>query len=300
MTHLETPVLQISGLNKNFGKIQAINNLDLSVYKGNIFGILGPNGSGKTTTLGCILGIVNSNSGSYKWFGEEASHQNRKKIGAILESPNFYPYLSAKQNLNIIAEIRQKGYDSIDEVLKTVDLFDRKDSKFKTFSFGMKQRLAIAAALLGNPEVLILDEPTNGLDPVGIADIRTLILKIAKKGITIIFASHILDEVQKICTHVAVLKKGKKLFDGEVDVVLSSGDHVELAAENLDLLKSALEKFENLDNIKKVNGIILAEMKSEFDIAELNSFLLKKGIVLNHLSKRKQSLEDQFLKLVKE
>jgi len=258
MTHLETPVLQISGLNKNFGKIQAINNLDLSVYKGNIFGILGPNGSGKTTTLGCILGIVNSNSGSYKWFGEEASHQNRKKIGAILESPNFYPYLSAKQNLNIIAEIRQKGYDSIDEVLKTVDLFDRKDSKFKTFSFGMKQRLAIAAALLGNPEVLILDEPTNGLDPVGIADIRTLILKIAKKGITIIFASHILDEVQKICTHVAVLKKGKKLFDGEVDVVLSSGDHVELAAENLDLLKSALEKFENLDNIKKVNGIILS------------------------------------------
>lgn len=296
---METPILKISGLNKSFGKIHAVNNLDLEVYKGNVFGILGPNGSGKTTTLGCILGIVNHDSGSFEWFGDGNTHQHRKKIGSILESPSFYPYLTAKRNLQVIAEIRQKGADQIEEVLKTVDLYDRRDSKFKTFSFGMKQRLAIAAALLGNPDVLILDEPTNGLDPVGIAEMRDLILKIAAQGITIIFASHILDEVQKICSHVAVLKEGRKLFNGEVDVVLSTFEKVELMATDIGLLKALLEQYDSVNNVQESNGLIVAGVEKGTSMEKLHQHLMGKGIVLTHLALRKQSLEEQFLKLIR-
>ena len=207
-------VLTISGLQKNYGKIHAVNDLSLSVERGSVYGILGPNGSGKTTTLAIILGVVNSNGGSYSWFGNENSKNDRKRIGAILEQPLFYPYLTAEKNLQIVASIKGVEYSDIERVLKIVELFERKDSKFRTFSYGMKQRLAIASALLGNPEVLIFDEPTNGLDPKGIAEIRELIIKIAKQGITILLASHLLDEVQKTCSHVAVLKSGKKLYEG--------------------------------------------------------------------------------------
>src|SRR5690606_22269070 len=161
-------VLEIQNLTKKFGKLTAVENLSFHVEKGNIYGLLGPNGSGKSTTLGVILNVTNPSSGTWKWFDENPSVESLKRIGAIIERPNFYPYLSAERNLEIVAKIKEVDRSKIDEKLKLVGLLDRKKDKFSTFSLGMKQRLAIAGALLNDPEVLILDEPTNGLDPQGI------------------------------------------------------------------------------------------------------------------------------------
>lgn len=291
-------ILSINNLNKKYGKIHAVNNLSLDIVKGNIFGILGPNGSGKTTTLGIILSVINADSGSFSWFGESNSKYNRKRIGAILEQPIFYPYLSAVKNLKIIADIKEVDHSDIERVLHTVDLYHRKDSKYRTYSYGMKQRLAIAAALLGKPEVLIFDEPTNGLDPKGIAEIRELIIAIAKEGITIILASHLLDEVQKTCSHVAVLKDGSILFNGKVSDVLNIIDTIEVSSDDMTLLKMALNESALVIEITTDREMHIVKLKEGITIAELNHYLINKGIVVTHLVRRKKTLEDQFLELL--
>ena len=221
-------ILQVNGLSKSYKDVKALDNLNLSVEQGTIFGLLGPNGSGKTTTLGILLGVIKQKSGSYSWFDNGHKTENRKKIGALLETPNFYPYLSAVRNLEIVAKIKNMNdpLPKIEAVLKEVNLFERKDSKFRTFSLGMKQRLAIASALLNDPEVLVLDEPTNGLDPQGIAEIRELILKIAGDNRTIIIASHILDEIEKVCTHVAILKFGKLIKQGTINEIIGAENYI--------------------------------------------------------------------------
>lgn len=292
------PVLRINGLNKRYGKIHAVNNLSLEVERGSVFGILGPNGSGKTTTLGIILGVVNPDQGQYSWFEETNSKENRKRIGAILEQPLFYPYLTAKKNLDIVARIKGVDPKDIERVLKIVELYDRRNSKFRTFSYGMKQRLAIASALLGNPEVLIFDEPTNGLDPKGIAEIRELIIRIASEGITIILASHLLDEVQKTCSHVIVLKNGKHLFSGMVNDVLNLSDSVELMASDLNHLELILKQYDQILELKKEKEMILVKLNPKSSTEKLNQFLFQKGITLSHLALRKKSLEQQFLELL--
>jgi ABC-2 type transport system ATP-binding protein len=293
-------ILSIQGLNKRYGKIHAVNNLTFEIEKGNVYGILGPNGSGKTTTLSIILGVVSQDSGSFLWFGKPASPESRKRIGAILEHPIFYPYMSAEDNLKIIADIKGVDAGDIERVLKTVELYDRKDSKFKTFSYGMKQRLAIAGALLGNPEVLIFDEPTNGLDPKGIAEIRELIIDIAKQGITIILASHLLDEVQKTCTHVLVLNKGQKLFAGKVDEVLNVAGTIEIASDDLEKLQFALNGIDFISNVKQEGDILTAKIEAGKTMYDLNKILVENEIIVTHLTKRKRSLEKQFLELVSE
>lgn len=297
---MEETVLSIQHLSKNYGRIKAVNDLTLDIHPGDIFGILGPNGSGKTTTLGIVLSVINSSSGSFTWFGHSPTKADRKKIGAILEVPIFYPYLSAETNLKIIADIKGASYNSIPEVLHIVDLTARKKSKFRTYSLGMKQRLAIAAALLGDPEVLILDEPTNGLDPQGIAEIRELILKIAKRGITIILASHLLDEVQKICTHVAVLDKGKNIFTGKVEDILNASTQVEVAAEDMQALEKALAANSKVSTITPEKAILLVSMEEGYGSSELNRDLFGEGIALTHLNIRKRSLENYFLELTSE
>ena len=291
-------VLSINNLDKRYGKIHAVNNLSFEIEKGSVFGVLGPNGSGKTTTLGIILSVISANSGTYSWFGEPPSKASRKKIGAILEHPIFYPYLSAERNLQIICDIKGVSYSEIESVLETVELLHRKDSKFKTYSYGMKQRLAIAGALLGHPEVLIFDEPTNGLDPKGISEIRELIIKIAKGGTTIILASHLLDEVQKTCSHVLVLKNGQKLFEGKVDEVLASSDLLEIAANDLETLKKTLLEFDGVVEVKKEEGLLLAKLNENVTAFDVNNYCIEKGFVLTQLSLRKKSLEKQFLELL--
>lgn len=295
---MSEPILSINKLTKHYGRLKAVQELSLEVNKGEVYGILGPNGSGKTTTLGMILSVVNPTSGSYEWFGQSPTHDSRKRIGSILEQPIFYPYLTAEKNLQIIAQIKKIKYPDLDKYLKKVGLYERKHSKFRTYSYGMKQRLAIGAALLCEPDVLILDEPTNGLDPQGIADTRSLIIDVAKQGITIILASHLLDEVQKICSHVAVLEKGKKLFAGNVEEVLNESVMVEIASNTMEELKIAVEHYERSISYKQEGDLLVVKLKDDTGCADLNGYLFSKGITVNHLAQRKKTLEKYFLELI--
>lgn len=292
-------VLQTFGLSKRYGKVVALKALDLKVEEGMVFGFLGPNGSGKTTTLGLVLDVLQPSSGYFEWFGQPASTNMRKDIGAILETPCFYPYMTGLQNLRVVAGIKECGTDDIDDVLKLVDLYDRRDDKFKTYSLGMKQRLAIASALISDPEVLILDEPTNGLDPQGIVEIRNLIRKIASMGKTIILASHLLDEVQKVCTHFMVLRKGEKLFQGEVQVALSDKVHIEVSAEDLASLKKILYQHDRVLEIEEVENMLVLS-SNDVTTLEVNSYAMEQGITLSLLRERPGSLEEQFLKILSE
>ncbi|RLZ09863.1 ABC transporter ATP-binding protein [Faecalibacter macacae] len=293
-------VLEINNLTKKFGAFTAVNDVSFSVEKGNVYGLLGPNGSGKSTTLGMILNVLNPTNGSWKWFGQAPDNNSLKKIGAIIESPKFYPYLTAEKNLQIVADIKEVPYAKIDEKLELVGLIARKNNKFEQYSLGMKQRLAIAGALLNDPEVLILDEPTNGLDPQGIIQIRELIQKIAEMGTTIILASHLLDEVQKVCSHVVVLKQGKMLYAGEIDNLNNSFGLFELQAENQQLLINALNQLPYFSSITEKNKHIEAKLNQEISSAELNKILFEKGVILSHLVQRKESLENQFFQLIQE
>ena len=293
-------ILTVNNLTKKFGNLIAVKNLSFTIEKGNVYGILGPNGSGKSTTLGIVLNVVNKTSGQFSWFdGNTSTHEALKKVGAIIERPNFYPYMTATQNLKLVCKIKEVGEDKVFEKLDLVGLLDRKDSKFRTYSLGMKQRLAIASALLNDPEILILDEPTNGLDPQGIHQIREIIQKIAAQGTTILLASHLLDEVEKVCSHVVILRKGEKLYAGPVDGMLASHGFFELATKEVENLKSFLEKNASFGKVESNNGLITAYLKEEMDAEELNKVLFKKGLVLSHLVKRKESLEEQFLTLTK-
>jgi len=291
-------ILNIQNLSKNYGRLKAVSDLSFEIKKGHVYGILGPNGSGKSTTLGIILNVVNKTSGAFSWFGGKLStHQALKKVGAIIERPNFYPYMTAKQNLQLVCKIKEIAENNIDNRLKQVNLYERRDSKFSTFSLGMKQRLAIASALLNNPEILILDEPTNGLDPQGIHEIRTLIKEIAGKGTTILLASHLLDEVEKVCDQVVVIRNGIKLYAGRVDELTSSFGLIEMASFNNQKIVEILNNYEGIASLKIEGDLVLATLDKAVSAAEMNTFLAKNKIVLSHLVKRKQSLEQQFLNL---
>ena len=291
-------ILTINHLTKRYGSLTAVNDLSFTIKKGNVYGILGPNGSGKSTTLGMVLNVVNSTSGDFHWFdGSDSTHEALKKVGAIIEHPNFYPYMTASQNLALVCKIKGVRKEKIEEKLEVVGLLDRKDSKFKTFSLGMKQRLAIASALLNDPEILILDEPTNGLDPQGIHQIREKIRKIASTGTTILLASHLLDEVEKVCSHVVIIRKGIKLYSGRVDEMNASHGFFELKAEDMGRLEELLAGHPNIGKISTSEGLLTAILDEPLGADELNKFLYERGMVLSYLVKRKESLEEQFLQL---
>jgi ABC-2 type transport system ATP-binding protein len=292
-------ILEIKGLTKTFGKIRAVDNLHLVVKKGSVFGLLGPNGSGKSTSLGMILGVVNTTSGTYNWFGKRSDHQVRKRIGAILEGPGFYPNLTAEQNLRIVATIKDVENSRIDLVLERVGLLSRKADPFQTFSLGMKQRLAIASALLCDPEVMILDEPTNGLDPQGIAEIRTLIIGLAAEGRTIILASHLLDEVQKICTEFAVLSLGKMVYQGSVSELLKNGSKLRLSSSDEPALNAYLERCDLIVSHQNQDGVHSVVLEEGIDVTSFHRDLLAQGIVLDLLQHVEGSLEQKFLEILK-
>ena len=294
-------ILSIRHLNKRFGPIHAVKDVSLEILKGNVYGILGPNGSGKSTTLGIVLNVVNKTSGEYSWFGGAIeTHDALKKVGAIIERPNFYPYMTARENLELVCKIKGISYAKVQEKLELVGLIERENSKFRTFSLGMKQRLAIASALLNDPEILILDEPTNGLDPQGIHQIRDIIKLIAAQGTTILLASHLLDEVEKVCSHVLILRKGEVLYSGSVDAMTSNEGFFELQSEDNHQLMTALSSHESIEKLAEENGKVYAYLKKPVESKELNQLLFEKGIILSHLVKRKHSLEEQFLELTKQ
>jgi ABC-2 type transport system ATP-binding protein len=292
-------VLQLDGVSKAYGQIKALKQVSLTIPKGSVFGILGPNGSGKTTLMSIVLDVLSADTGTYSWFNQPPNADARKRIGSLLETPNFYHYLSAVDNLKITSAISGRGTDQdIEEVLAIVKLTERKKSKFSTYSLGMKQRLAIAGALLGNPEVLLLDEPTNGLDPVGILEIRELIKKLAGRGITIIIASHLLDEVEKICSHVAILKRGSLLTSGPVDEVLSNEDIVEVGATDMQALRACVANMQNVLSVKEDNQRMQIHFPAGTANMEMvNQFCFNNGITLNLLLNKKKSLESKFFEL---
>lgn len=292
-------VLEIKNLSKHYGRIKAVDGLNLKVERGNVFGILGPNGSGKTTTLGMILSVINQTSGDFLWFGKASTKDTRKRIGAILEHPIFYPYLTAVQNLRIVCDIKEVPYSRIDEVLTQVGLHERQEDKFKTYSLGMKQRLSIASALLCDPEVMLLDEPTNGLDPQGIAEIRELIVDIANSGKTILLASHLLDEVQKVCTHFAVLRRGKLMHSGLVEDVSKGATMIEVKAD-ADNLQEVLEASGMATKVKRELDKYTMTMNDGYSATDVNAYLFKNDITAKHLLLKTRSLEQQFLEILAE
>jgi ABC-2 type transport system ATP-binding protein len=291
-------ILSLNNITKFYGPIQALNNVSLQVPEGCVFGILGPNGSGKTTMLGIVTDVLKATAGTFKWFDEEPTADHRRKIGTLLETPNFYHYLSGRRNLEIAAEIKGHGMDEIPSVLKRVNLWERKDSKFTTYSLGMKQRLALASCLLGDPPVLVFDEPTNGLDPVGIAETRDLIKRLASEGKTIILASHLLDEVEKVCTHVAILQRGKLITAGHVDEVLANEDIVELGAKDIMKLESVLRNTNGWTQLKKEGNLVqLFFPVGTASLENINEYCRQEGVTLNHLLLKKKSLEVKFFEL---
>jgi ABC-2 type transport system ATP-binding protein len=289
------PILNIQNLHKRYGRIQAVHQLSLQIEPGMVYGLLGPNGSGKTTTLGIVLGILKATSGTFEWFDGQYGENPRRQIGALLETPNFYPYLDAVDNLRLIAHIRRIDQPNVDEVLDLVNLTHRKHSRFKTYSLGMKQRLAIAGAMIGNPDVLILDEPTNGLDPQGIAEVRETILKIAQTGKTILMASHILDEVEKICSHVGILKNGSLLASGSVGALLSDDIMIEMACADNEALASLLTKHLSVNRIERPRNALLVYFSEPTTTAQVNQLAFEHGLILDHLTLRHRSLEAEFL-----
>ncbi len=291
-------ILTLNKLSKNYGPITAVSDLSFSIEKGNVYGILGPNGSGKSTTLGIVLNVVNKTSGEFHWFdGSDSTHSALKKVGAIIERPNFYPYMTAVQNLALVCRIKEVPEEKIDEKLEIVGLSERKHSKFSTFSLGMKQRLAIASALLNDPEILILDEPTNGLDPQGIHQIREIIKKIASEGTTILLASHLLDEVEKVCSHVVILRKGKSLYTGSVENMNASHGFFVLQSDDMPHLEKELKENPAFGTVKQEGDTLIAYLNEPKSASEFNKEMHAKGIYLSHLIKRKESLEEQFLEL---
>jgi len=293
------PVLAVNHLAKNYGSVRALDGLDIIVEAGQVFGLLGPNGSGKTTLLGIVLDVIRPTSGSFRWFDEAEGVNVRQRIGALLETPNFYPYLNAEQNLSIVATIKGVAQPPLQSLLELVQLHERRHSPYRTYSLGMKQRLALASCLVGDPDVLILDEPTNGLDPEGMIEVRHIIKKIAAQGKTIILASHILDEVEKICSHVAIIKNGRRLAAGAVGSILNSEPTVEAGAADLEKLFQLLSSHDMVRKLQRQGGRLSMELSPGRQAAELNRLAFEQGIVLDHLVVKPRSLEVEFLEITR-
>jgi ABC-2 type transport system ATP-binding protein len=296
-------ILSINNISKSYGAIRALNDVSFSVPRGSVFGILGPNGSGKTTLLGIVMEVLHASSGSFSWDGQPGSSDLRKKIGTLLETPNFYHYLSGRNNLEIAAAIKQRGQNDINRVLETVNLLQRGNSKFSSYSLGMKQRLAIASALLGDPEILVFDEPTNGLDPAGIAEIRELIKQLNRQGKTIVMASHILDEVEKVCSHVAIIQKGVLKTTGTVSEVLSgssSNDNtvlIEVGADDLPSLQSVLNQLPGIISAAVLGNTLQLVCTDTLSPEQINAYCFEKGITLGLLGLKRKNLEARFLEI---
>lgn len=289
-------IIEARALTKMYGKMRAVDEATFHVEQGQVFGFLGPNGSGKTTTIGMLLGIINASGGEIWLFETRNLDAARRRIGATLETPNFYPYLSGYDNLRIVAKIKGATETQIQGALELVELSGRQKDKFSTYSLGMKQRLAIAAAALSDPELIILDEPTNGLDPEGIRDVRRIIKSLAASGKTVFLSSHLLSEVEQTCTHVAIIKKGKILKQGSLREIVSNNLFALIRADDMQTLTTVVSQYDKfVSAIAEPDGLLVELADS--NLAALNRFLFEKGISLSHLAARRQTLEEAFLEL---
>lgn len=295
-------VIETLNLTKRFKRLTAVDAVSITVGRGQVFGFLGPNGSGKTTTIGMLLDIITPTTGEIRLLGRHGRkglHEARQRVGATLEQPNFYPHLSAFDNLRATCIIKGVPESKIDPALEVAGLLARRKDAFQTYSLGMKQRLAIAAALLGDPELLFLDEPMNGLDPEGMREIRDLIARLSQEKRTVFLSSHLLHEVERSCTHVAVIKKGRILTQGSLAEILGKNVVAAMRAADVMALRSALAVYPAAVSITQDSDIVLAEL-NDGDLAALNGFLAGKGVLLSYLAPRQKSLEDVFIEVTQE
>jgi ABC-2 type transport system ATP-binding protein len=298
----DAPVIETTGLTKRFGSQIAVDGISFTVERGQIFGFLGPNGSGKTTTIGMLLGIINATAGSFRLLGEgslRGLHRVRQRVGATLETPNFYPYLSGRDNLRIVANVKRAPESKIVEVLDAVGLADRANHRFRTYSLGMKQRLALAATMLGDTDLVILDEPANGLDPEGMREIREIILRLHEQGRTIFLSSHLLWEVERTCTHVAIIKNGRIVRQASVSEMTAGTVTAGLRGGDAETLLAIVGDYPGAVTVTRQADLVIAELRDD-DLAALNAFVAGRGISLSHLALRQRSLEDVFIELTGE
>jgi ABC-2 type transport system ATP-binding protein len=292
-------ILSVAGLSKHYGPLRAVDDLSFDVHSGQVFGFLGPNGSGKTTTIGMIFGIVSPTAGHLRLFDSDdprALAKSRRRVGGTLEQPNLYPYLTGRQNLHLVASIKGLGDRHIEPALGAVDLLAAADRNIKGYSLGMKQRLALAAAMLGDPQLLIFDEPTNGLDPEGMQEIRELILKLSRSGRIIVLCTHLLAEVERVCTHVAILKQGRLLRSGAVSDLTTGTAVFRLRAENGRALWEAVCSYPQSRQMRREHEAVFTEL-ADSDPASLCKYLAGLGIYLAELSSQRSTLEETFLRL---
>ena len=297
-------VIETFDLTKRYGSrrgesVLAVDRVTLAVEQGQVFGFLGPNGSGKTTTIGMLMGIINPTGGSFRLFGASEPRDlvaARARVGATLETPNFYPYMSGRDNLRVAAAVKGVGRPRIEECLELVGLADRARDRFRTYSLGMKQRLALAATMLNDPELVVLDEPANGLDPQGMREVREVIRILADRGKTIFLSSHLLWEVERTCTHVSIVRKGRIVATGTVEEVVGAGNAALLRAGDEEALAAALQDCPGAASVRRTEGGVVVTLKSN-DLAALNRYLAGRGIHVSHLAPHRQSLEDVFMDL---
>ena len=296
------PVIETTELTKRFPAVLAVDSVSLTVEQGQVFGFLGPNGSGKTTTIGMLMGIITPTAGRFRLFGAGAPREllaARARVGATLETPNFYPYLSGRDNLRIAAAIKGVGKKRIEECLEIVGLRGRGGHRFRTYSLGMKQRLALAATMLNDPELIVLDDPANGLDPKGMKEVRDIIRILAGRGKTIFLSSHLLWEVERMCTHVSIVRKGRVVATGTVAEIVGGEITAVVRAEDGDALRAALEAYPEAASVRAGDGRLVVALASD-DLAALNRYLAGQGIHVSHLARRHRSLEDAFMDLTGE
>ncbi len=293
-------LVETSGLTKRYGsKILAVDDLDLTVNRGEVYGFLGPNGAGKTTTLRMLLGLIKPSSGKARVLGESpGTPASLSRVGALVESPAFYPYLSGRDNLKVVALYSGVDNSRIGEVLEQVELSGRAKDKYKKYSLGMKQRLGVAAALLKDPELLILDEPTNGLDPQGMADMRRLIRDLGQGERTVLLSSHLLGEVEQICDRVGVIQKGALVTEGTV-AELRGQAGLFVRAEPIEEAARIAERLAGVEKVEQTDGLLRLTIEPE-KAAEINGKLVEAGLRVSELRPAEQSLEDVFLQLTGE
>lgn len=283
-------------LTKRFGDIVAVDDLDLTVGHGEVYGLLGPNGAGKTTTLRILLGLARPTSGSVAVRGlPPGSPEALAGVGALVEEPALYPYLSGRDNLRVLAHYCGVDRDRVEQVLATVELTDRADSKLKTYSLGMRQRLGVAAALLKDPELLILDEPTNGLDPKGMAEMRGLIRSLGSGERTVVLSSHLLAEVEQVCDRVGILSHGRMVAEGSV-AELRGGSRLVVVAEPLDRARQVCVERCGAAAVRDVDGALEVAIEPD-DVPALNAALVAAGVGVRELRRRQDTLEAAFLDL---
>lgn len=295
-------VIETHDLTKKYGKLVAVDHISFQVERGQVFGFLGPNGSGKTTTIGMLLGIITPTEGEVTLLGRSGRrglHEARQRVGATLEYPNFYPYLTGRQNLDLVADVKGVRAPAVDQALELVGLFDRQKDQFKKYSLGMKQRLALASTVLGDPDLVVLDEPANGLDPEGMREIRDIILRLADQGKTIFLSSHMLWEVERTCSHVAIIKKGRIVAQASVEDFVQSAVVLGLRADDMERLQEAAGQFPGTAKVWREDDLVVTELESEAP-AELNRFLAERGVHVSHLAPHRRSLEDAFIELTGE